>query len=90
MVFHLTAASDDEALVDVENTVACAACYGHIFHDGDVLAGHLCVTDEEAGCRKAGQTAADYDCFFLFNSFGFLRMSKCLIVTIAVIHVLSS
>ena len=90
MVLHLAAAADDEALVDVQDTVAGAAGYGHILHDGDVLAGHLGVADEEAGRRKTGKAAADYHGVLLFDSFGFLGARECFVVAVAVIHDCSS
>ena len=90
VVLHLAAAADDKALVDVQDTVAGAAGYGHILHDGDVLAGHLGVADEEAGRRKTGKAAADYHGVLLFNSFGFLGARECFVVAVAVIHDCSS
>ena len=90
MVLHLAAAADDKALVDVQDTVAGAAGYGHILHDSDVLAGHLGVADEKAGRRKTGKAAADYHGVLLFNSFGLLGARECFVVAVAVIHDYSS
>ncbi|CCX72274.1 unknown [Firmicutes bacterium CAG:555] len=90
VVIHLTAAAHYEALCRIINAVARAACKGKMLKQSDVLAGHLSVTDEEAGRRKTCKAGAYYVCRFLVDTFGLFRGSKSFVVAAAVIHCGSS
>ena len=50
MVFHFTSASHDIAAGRIEDAVAGATGDVHRLQNMNVLARHLTVTDEEAGC----------------------------------------
>jgi len=56
----------------------------------NVIAGHLCVTDQEARRCKACKAGAYYVGRFLIDAFRLFRCGKCLVVTAAVIHYDSS
>lgn len=90
VVIHLTAAAHYEALGCIINAVAGAACQRQMLKQGDVLARHLSVTDEEAGCRKTCKAGAYYVGGFFIDTFGLFRGGKSFIVTAAVIHCGSS
>ena len=86
VVIHLTAAAHDEALGRVVDAVAGAAGHRQVLKERDVLAGHLCIADQEASRRQTGQAGADDICRLVVDAFGFFRRCKRLVVTAAVIH----
>ena len=50
VILHLTAASHYVSSHRIKNTIACAACNVHCFQDVNVVARHLRVSYQEAGC----------------------------------------
>ena len=90
VVIHFTSAAHYEALCCVIDAVAGAACKGKMLVQGDVVAGHLRVTDEEAGRRKSTKTGAYYVGVLVLNAFGLFGRCKGLVVTAAVIHFCTS
>ena len=90
VVIHFTSAAHYEALCGVIYAVTRAACKGKMLVQGDVIAGHLCVTDEEAGRRKPRKAGADYVGILVFNAFWLFGGCKGLVVTAAVIHFCTS
>ena len=56
MIFQLAAAADDEALFGHVEPVERAARQLELLKDGDLLAGHMAVTDQERHTRKGRKT----------------------------------
>ena len=90
VIFHLTASADDKTLLGILNTVTGAAGQLQLFQYVNVFPFHLSVTDEEAGRREAGQAASYQICGFLIHAFGFSGACKRFIISITVIHILTS
>ena len=89
MVFHLTAAAHDIAAARIEDTVAGTAGNIHCLKNMDMIARHLTVTYEEAGCCKRSKAAA-YDIgIFLINAVWFFRACKCFVVSVGIIDSLA-
>ena len=90
VVIHLTSAAHDKALGRIVNAVAGAARKGQMLKQGDVISGHLCISDEEACRRQTRKPGAYYVGGFLVNALRLLRGRKSFIVAAAVIHCGSS
>ena len=85
MIFHLTAATHDITSGRIKNSIAGTAGNVHGFQDVDMIPGHLCISDQEAGSCQ-GSKAASYDVsIFLIYTFRFLRMCKCFVVSVGII-----
>ena len=60
MVVHFAAAAHNEALGGVIDAVAGTAGQRQMLKQGDVIAGHLGVADQENGSSQAAEAGADY------------------------------
>ena len=89
MIFHLTAATHDITSGRIKNSIAGTAGNVHGFQDVDMVPGHLCISDQEAGSCQ-GSKAASYDVsMFVIHTFRLLRTGKSFIVTVGIIDPLA-
>ena len=86
MVVHLTAAAHDVAQVLELIAVAGAAGEIALLQNVDVLALHLAVADQIAGCGQGRQTAAHDIGGLVVHALGLFGTGKGFIVTAGIIH----
>ena len=87
VVLHLAAAADQEAVaMRVRNAVQGAAGDVARLEDGDVLAGHLAVADEEARRGQGGQAGTHQVGLLLLHALRLAGAGERLVVAAAVVH----
>ena len=85
MVFHFSSAAHDVSTCGIIDTVAGAAGNVHCFQNVDLRAGHLSVTNKEAGSCQGSKTASYNVSIFIFHAFRFFRAGKSFIISVAVV-----
>ena len=89
MIFHLTAATHDITSGRIKNSIAGTAGNVHGFQDVNMLPGHLCISDQEAGSCQ-GSKAASYDVSMLvIHTLRLLRAGKGFVVAVGIIDPLA-
>src|SRR5262249_15585943 len=84
--FQLAAAADDEALFGHLEPVERAARQLELLKDGDLLAGHLAVTDQERRTGKRRKTGADKPRRLVLYAFRLSRPREGFVVSAAIVH----
>ena len=85
MVVHLTAAAHDVADA-VLVAVAGTAGQGLLLEHMDMLALHLAVTHQIAGCGQGCQAGTDDICGFMINALRLFGTCKCFVVATGIVH----
>src|SRR5262245_8645791 len=86
MIFQLAAAADDEALFGHFEPVERAARQLELLKDGDLLAGHLAVTDQERRTGKRRKTGADKPRRLVLYAFRLSRPREGFVVSAAIVQ----
>src|SRR5215470_6918231 len=86
MIFQLAAAADDEALFGHVEPVERAARQLELLKDGDLIAGHMAVTDQERRTGKRRKTTADKPRRLVLYAFRLSRPREGFVVSAAIVH----
>ncbi len=85
-VLHLAAAANDETLFGDMGAVERAAGEVQLFEDGDFVAGHVGVADEEGRAGQRRQSRTDEPGGLVLHALGLARSRKSLVIAAAVSH----
>jgi hypothetical protein len=86
VLFHLAPAADHEALLRLLDAVQRATGQLLLLQDGDSVARHLAVADQEGRARQCRQARADKPGRFVLHALGFARAGEGFVVATAMIH----
>ena len=86
VVFHLASTANHEPFFRILDAVQRTAGQLLLLQDGDLLARHLAVADQEGRARQCRQAGADKPGRFVLYALGFARAGECFVIAIAVVH----
>lgn len=80
MILHLAATPDHEAPSQVLVTVESPTGYLQPFEDGDPVATHMAIADQEGRTGKRRQARTDEPRSLVVHTFGFARAGKSFVI----------